>query len=364
MSSEQTPVEASATRAAAAVGSRVTERDPITVALLGAGRGGSALLELFARTPGVSVSAVADKDPRAPGLRRARELKIPTTESAADLLARDEAELIVDVTGDPGVGRWLADHHSPGTDVLGGTGAKLLWNLVRYEAETQAQLGQAEKLATIGTFTSGVAHDINNPLYLLMSLAESLSDQPDPAIVRDHAHDMLRAVRRIAGIVQGLTRYARLPQADEWVNVELTGKLDEAVRLAQYAAGLNEIAVIKEYADQSAVRGRPEEFLQVFVNVITNAMQAMQGRGTLRVTTYRENGSVAVDISDSGPGIPRDIIEKIFDPFFTTKKPGEGTGLGLHISRTIVTKFGGHIAVSSQEGRGTTFQLQFPVEAH
>jgi signal transduction histidine kinase len=209
-----------------------------------------------------------------------------------------------------------------------------------------------------------VAHDINNPLYLLMSLAESLSDQPDPAIVREHARDMLRAVRRIAGIVQGLTRYARLPQGDDWVNVELTGKLDEAVQLAQYAAGLNDIAVIKEYTDTSAVRGRPEELLQVFVNVITNAMQAMQGQGTLRVSTHRENGAVAVDISDSGPGIPQDIIEKIFDPFFTTKKPGEGTGLGLHISRTIVKKFGGHIVVSSQQGQGTTFQLQFPVEAH
>lgn len=352
------------TRAAATPGSRVTGSAPITVALVGAGRGGSALLELFARTPGVSVSGVADTNPLAPGMRRAREFGIPTTDNAAELLARHEAELIVDVTGDHGLGRWLADHHPPGTDILGGTGAKLLWNLVQYEAETQEQLGQAEKLATIGTFTSGVAHDINNPLYLLMSLAESLSDQPDPAMVREHARDMLRAVRRIAGIVQGLTRYARLPQADDWVNVELTGKLDEAVQLAQYAAGLNEIAVIKEYADRSAVRGRPEELLQVFVNVITNAMQAMQGQGTLRVATHRENGSVAVDISDSGPGIPQDIIGKIFDPFFTTKKPGEGTGLGLHISRTIVNKFGGHIVVSSQEGRGTTFQLQFPVEAN
>ncbi len=344
--------------------SRVLSGDRITVAILGAGRGGSALLELFARTPGISVSAVADNDPQAPGLRRARELNIPTTQTAADLMARHEADLIVDVTGDPGVARWLADQPLPGTNVLGGTGAKLLWNLVQYEAQTQTQLCQAEKLATIGTFTSGIAHDINNPLYLLMSLAESLSDEQDPTMVREYARDMLRAVRRIAAIVQGLTSYARLPQGDDWVDVELTGKLDEAVQLAQYAAGLNDIAVIKEYRDRSAVRGRPEELLQVFVNVITNAMQAMQGRGTLRVSTHRENGAVAVDISDSGPGIPQDIREKIFDPFFTTKKPGEGTGLGLHISRTIVKKFGGRIVVSSQEGRGTTFQLQFPVEAH
>lgn len=334
------------------------------MALLGAGRGGAALLDLFTKTPGVFVSAVADKNPHALGLRRARDINIPTARSAAALLARHEPDLLVDVTGDPEVARWLDEQHLSETEVLGGTGAKLLWNLVQYETQMQAQLSQAEKLATIGTFTSGIAHDINNPLYLLMSLAESLADESDPVVVREYAQDMLRAVRRIAMIVQGLTRYARLPHGDDLVEVELTGKLDEAVELAQYSAGLNDIAVVKEYRDRSPVRGRPEEFLQVFVNLITNAVQAMQGQGTLRVATHRENGAVAVDISDSGPGIPQDILERIFDPFFTTKKPGEGTGLGLHICRTIVKRCGGRIVVSSQEGRGTTFQVQFPVEAH
>ena len=343
--------------------SGATPGDQIAVAILGAGQGGSALLELFARTPKVAVNAMADKDPQAPGLRRARELNISTASSVEELLACHEADLIVDVTGDPGVARWLADRHLPNTDVLGGTGAKLLWHLVQYEAQIQARLSQAEKLATIGTFTSGIAHDINNPLYLLMSLAESLLDGPDPPVVHEYAHDMLRAVRRIAAIVQGLTQYARLPDGDDWVDVELTGKLDEAVQLAQYTAGFKEIAVVREYGDCSAVRGRPEELLQVFVNLITNAIQAMRGGGTLRLATYREDGAVAVDITDSGPGIPEGIREKIFDPFFTTKKPGEGTGLGLHICRTIVTKFDGSIVVFSQEGSGTTFRLQFPLGA-
>lgn len=343
--------------------SGATPGDQIAIAILGAGQGGSALLELFARTPKVAVNAMADKDPQAPGLRRARELNVSTASSVEELLACHKADLIVDVTGDPGVARWLSDRHLPNTDVLGGTGAKLLWHLVQYEARTQAQLSQAEKLATIGTFTSGIAHDINNPLYLLMSLAESLLDEHDPVMVREHAQDMLRAVRRIAAIVRGLTQYARLPDGDDWVDVELTGKLDEAVQLAQYTAGFKEIAVVKEYGDRSAVRGRPEELLQVFVNLITNAIQAMRGEGTLRLATYRESGAVAVDITDSGPGIPEGIREKIFDPFFTTKKPGEGTGLGLHICRTIVKKFDGSIVVFSQEGSGTTFRLQFPVGA-
>jgi len=278
-----------------------------------------------------------------------------------ELLARYPTDLVVDVTGDPAVARWIISHNHPsGTEFLGGTGAKLLWNLVQYESQIQAQLSQTEKLATIGTFTSGIAHDINNPLYFLMSLAESLSDDQEPTIVKEHARDMLRAVRRIASIVQGLTRYARLPHADDWADVELNTKLDEAIKLAQYATGLNEIVVVKDYTERSFVRGRPDEFIQVFVNLITNAVQAMHGRGTLQVSTHRENGTVAVAISDSGPGIPEKIVGKIFDPFFTTKKPGEGTGLGLHICRTIVKKFDGQISVSSREGQGTTFRLQFP----
>jgi len=331
------------------------------VAILGAGQGGSALLGLFARTPGVVVSGVADHNPHAPGLRRAEELGIPIAASVPELLARYPTDLVVDVTGDPAVGRWITTYHRlPRTEFLGGTGAKLLWSLVQYEAQIQTQLSQAEKLATIGTFTSGIAHDINNPLYFLMSLAESLSDEQDPAMVKEHARDMLRAVGQIASIVQGLTRYARLPHSDDWAEVEINTKLDEAIKLAQYATGLNEVVVVKDYADRSVVRGRPDEFIQVFVNLITNAVQAMHGRGTLQVSTHRENGAVAVAISDSGPGIPHTIMGKIFDPFFTTKKPGEGTGLGLHICRTIVKKFDGHISVSSQEGQGTTFRLQFP----
>jgi signal transduction histidine kinase len=309
------------------------------------------------------VSVIADRDPEAPGLRRARKRSIPVAASVEELLACHKADLIVDVTGNPAVSRWLATQRWSGTEILGGVGAKLLWNLVQHEGQMQTQLCQAEKLATIGTFTSGIAHDINNLLFLLMSLAQNLSDEQDVAVVHEQADDMVGAVRRIATIVQELTRFARVPHSEEWVEVELAGTLDEAVQLARYAVGFNDIEVVRKFSDRSLVRGRPEEFLQVFVNLIANSMQAMQGRGTLHVSTSRNNGTVAVAISDSGPGIPPHMIERIFEPFFTTKQPGEGTGLGLHICQTLVKKFGGHIAVSSQEGHGTTFQLQFPVEA-
>lgn len=335
--------------------------DPINVVILGAGTGGTSLLELFARSPGIEVIGIADKDPDAPGLKRARELNIPASQDVADLISRHGTSLIVDVTGDPAMAGFIAQHNSRGIQVLGGMTARLLWNLVQHEARIQAQLFQADKLATIGTFTSGIAHDVNNPLYLVMSLAEDMLDEPDPAVIRDHARDIVQAVRRIAAIVKGLTLYARVSSADELVDVDLNGALDEALKMARYATVLHEIEVAKDYVARPVVRGLPEEILQVCVNIVTNAVQAMNGRGTLRVSTRREDGGMVIaTIADTGPGITRDVLDKIFDPFFTTKEPGKGTGLGLHITQAIMKKYGGLITVSSHEGRGTTFRLQFP----
>ncbi len=334
--------------------------DPINVSILGAGTGGTSLLELFARSPGVEVVGIADKDPDAPGLKRARELNIPASQDVVELLSRDGTSLIVDVTGDPVMTDFIAQHNPRGIQVLGGMTARLLWNLVQHEARIQAQLFQAAKLATIGTFTSGIAHDINNPLYLVMSLAEDMADESDPGVIRSHARDIVQAVRRIAAIVKGLTLYARVASADDLVGVDLNSALDEALKMARYATVLSEIEVAKDYVARPVVRGRPEEILQVCVNIVTNAVQAMNGRGALRLSTRREDGLVTATIADTGPGITGDILDKIFDPFFTTKEPGKGTGLGLHIAQTIVKKYGGLIDVSSHEGRGTTFRVQFP----
>src|SRR2546430_2569027 len=130
---------------------------PIKIAIIGAGTGGTALIDLFASSPGVEVIGVADKNQKAPGLNRAREMNIPVTDDVIGLVSRKGTGLIIDVTGDPAIRPLIEQKKPPGSEVLGGTAAKLLWSLVQHETQIQAQLLQAEKLATIGTFSSGIA---------------------------------------------------------------------------------------------------------------------------------------------------------------------------------------------------------------
>ncbi|HXC65904.1 MAG TPA: HAMP domain-containing sensor histidine kinase, partial [Nitrospiraceae bacterium] len=138
-------------------------------------------------------------------------------------------------------------------------------------------------------------------------------------------------------------------------------KLDEALKIARYASSLHDIEMIKHYQPGADVKGNPDELLHVFVNLITNAVHAMErAGGTLTLETILLDGQVSVRIADTGCGIASDKIPKIFEPFFTTKPPGKGTGLGLYNVKTIVNNMHGSIAVDSQIDKGTTFTLTFP----
>jgi two-component system, NtrC family, sensor kinase len=333
---------------------------PIKIIILGAGAGGTALIDLFTRSSGVEITGVADKDLAAPGLKRARAFNTPVTDDAVDLMSRNGTGLIMDVTGDPQMGSLIAKRKGPGVEVLGGTAAKLLWNLVQHEDQMRAQLLQADKLATIGTFSAGIAHDINNPLYLIMSLSENLSEEKDPAEIRQNADEILRAVRKIREIITGLTEYTRLSSAEAVQDADLGRTIDEALKLVRYATVWQDVTVIKEYSGYPLVSIRPQELLQLLINLITNAIQAMDGKGTLRLSVCSEGDATLAKISDTGPGIAQDLTDKIFEPFFTTKPAGKGTGLGLYMAQTIAKKYGGRIWVESQESHGTTFCLMFP----
>ncbi|TLY37697.1 MAG: GHKL domain-containing protein [Nitrospirae bacterium] len=336
------------------------ETSQIRVLILGAGKGGQALLELFASAPAVEVVGVVDINPDAPGMLLARNLGIATATEPLSLIRTIRPDLIVDVTGDAVMAGHIARHKPPGTEVLGGTSALLVWKLAQYERELRHQLIQVEKLATIGTLASGIAHEINNPLYAITGLSEHLIDETRPEIIREYILEIIQSGRRIASIVQDLNAYTRRSNLETICDLDLSQMIEEAVKMARRASVLDEVHVKSRFLETAPVRANPDELLQVFVNLVTNAVQAMNGKGLLTVSTSQSNGTIRATIQDSGPGIDPSLLGKIFDPFFTTKDPGKGTGLGLHIVRDIVTRYGGKVTVESVPGQGSSFTVNLP----
>lgn len=335
------------------------DRSQTKVAIVGAGKGGVALLELLHQIPDVDIVGITDKNPGAPGLQRARDLSIHVTDEAPDLISNHGVNLILDLTGDPAMRDTILTHKSPGAEVLNGSTAKLFWNLVQHESKLETELFHAEKLAGLGSFAAGIAHDINNPLQLILGLAENLAQEKDLSAVQEQAREIIEAVKRTSAICRDLTRYARRNAAHDDGPVNVNQKIDEALKIARYAVTLQDITIVKHYDPRAVVKGNPDELLHVFVNLITNAVQAMAERGTLTLTTEVVEGSVLATVKDTGCGIPKEFLPKIFDPLFTTKPAGKGTGLGLYNVMSVVSKMNAHIAVDSTVGKGTAFKIEF-----
>jgi signal transduction histidine kinase len=330
------------------------------VAIIGAGRGGTALLDLLHQLRTIEVVGIMDRNPAAPGLQRARELHVPVYERLPDLISSHRVNLVMDVTGDPNMDRILHDQTTGGADILSGPASRLLWDLVRHESALQAELLHSEKLAGIGSFAAGIAHDMNNPLQLILGLAENLLDERDIETVHLQARDIIEAVKRTTAICRDLTSYSRRASSQQDCLIAINSKLDEALKIARYAVALQDIEIRKSYQPDIAVKGNPDELLHVFVNLITNAVQAMDHGGTLTLETTEVQGAARVRVSDTGCGISTDLIDKIFEPFFTTKPPGKGTGLGLYNIKNVIQHMHGTIEVESRVGRGSTFTITFP----
>ncbi|HMK60177.1 MAG TPA: ATP-binding protein [Dissulfurispiraceae bacterium] len=234
--------------------------------------------------------------------------------------------------------------------------------------KNEEQMIYTEKLASMGTLAAGVAHEINNPLAVILGFTDMLLEKKfeDP-----EAYDILRTIEKQAlnakRVVEKLLSFARHSESKE-EDVDINNNVDEVLDVIGRTIILNKVTTIKDFASSlPAVRGEPGEFQQVFFNLINNALAVMKGGGILTVCTRVVDGgrSVEVRISDTGCGIKKEHRTKIFDPLFTTKKVGEGTGLGLSVSYGIVTHHGGTLTFETKtqeesDSPGTTFIVTLP----
>jgi len=283
-------------------------------------------------------------------------------------------------------------------------------NLQKKVEEQTALLVQSEKMASIGILAAGVAHEINNPIAFVNGnlsaikkycvrvesllqkykeieacLSRGAADKVRPLLeeIKDFkekkridfilgdivglAEESLEGTERVRRIVNDLRTFSRMDEA-ELKHIDLNESIDTTLNIIwnelKYKA-----EIVKDYADLPEVKCFPQKVSQVFMNILMNAVQAIEEEGTIKIVTRHvkegrrtEDARVEIKISDTGHGIPKDDISKIFDPFFTTKPVGEGTGLGLSVTYDIVKAHGGTIIVESEEGKGTTFTICLPLE--
>jgi signal transduction histidine kinase len=259
--------------------------------------------------------------------------------------------------------------------------------------DAQSTMLQREKMASLGQLVAGIAHEINNPVNFISQNVEALGDYLDDlrAVLEAYErfgtfsaeqrravdevkerhdfdvvlHDLANLLRdvktgaeRTRKIVVDLRSFSRLDEA-EIKEVDIHEGLETTLNLLRNVLK-NRIEIVREYAGPKRLRCYAGQLNQVFMNVLNNAQQAIQGSGTVTIRTYARGGEVFIAIRDSGPGVPPDVLPHIFEPFFTTKGVGAGTGLGLSISHSIVGRHGGRIEVDSAPGQGTEFRVVLP----
>ncbi len=242
---------------------------------------------------------------------------------------------------------------------------------VTEKKEKEMQLIMSERLSALGQMASGIAHEINNPLATIAACAEGLLNrikkgQLPPELFENYLKIIDEEVLRCKGITMSMLSFVKKTAYDK-ENVDISYILDKTLELIGFQGRLKDVELTKQYNGQLLVRGNEGELKQVFLAVVSNALDAMEGKGSLTFVAGTtpagpagEETTVFIEISDTGPGIPSELTAKIFDPFFTMKTEKGGTGLGLSIAQRIIEDHKGNILVTSERGKGATFTITLP----
>ena len=278
---------------------------------------------------------------------------------------------------------------------LGSTNEELHATVANLKA-AQEQLVQAEKMASLGQLTAGIAHEINNPINFVTANIQPLKDDMADIIkfidryeeiikkkglenqfteieknkqgtnielTKKEINNLLKGIedgaKRTSEIVKGLRNFSRLDQ-NVFRKANMNEGLESTLTLL-HSSYKNRIEVIKQYGDLPEIDCFPGQINQVFMNILSNAIQAIPGEGKIFIKTWHDQNNVRISIKDTGAGMTDEVRKKIFDPFFTTKDVGKGTGLGLSISFGIIQKHNGEIEVFSKPGDGTESVIRIPI---
>ncbi len=241
------------------------------------------------------------------------------------------------------------------------SGLLLFLQDITKQEETQLQLYRAEKLATIGTMMSGISHELRNPLAIISARCQMVLAKGDitPQTVQHAFESIQNQTERSAQIVNGVLDFTRQRsgQAGYHTAVQI---LEEALSYVQYQNAFDAIAITRQIDPEAEVFGDRSRYVQVFLNLLSNAADAIAGKGTIQLGISRtERSTTIIEVVDDGPGIDTNVLPKITDPFFTTKDPGKGTGLGLAIVNKVVNESGGRLQYRSLPGE-TVFVVELP----
>jgi len=266
------------------------------------------------------------------------------------------------------IGRYLLESTSPIFDKEGEViGSVHITRDVTERKQQSERLMMADRLASVGELAAGTAHELNNPLTSVIGFSQLLLEKDVPDDIREDLQLIHSEAQRAAKVTKSLLTFARKQAPVKQLN-QINNIIEDVLKLRAYEHKANGIEVKKQLApDLPEIMVDYFQMQQVFLNIIINAeyfMTEEHKRGTLTITTKKQNDNVRISFADDGPGIPPENLSRIFDPFFTTKGAGRGTGLGLSICHGIVSEHGGQIYVRSQGDKGTTIFVELPVKSH